>query len=398
MRRTCLLLALIPACALAQNHVVKPPIAQYWMSVETAAGMSMPGMSPSMAGMMGAQGASGRKMLLQLGSQQSASGEPRAAHEIPPVMNTGPQLPLLTPRREPVQRQEREMPEGMEKPKGRMLIYWGCGENVRAGQPVVIDFARMGAGGAPPNMVSRRVAHATGPQFGRNRTYGDWPNQEDGKAVPDSASLRGAHAIKGNYSPEIRFTLDNDFLARVSLSATGNNVRWNTVGGATGYFATLYGAQGQDEIIFWSSSEVQEMGSALMDYIPPGEVARLIREKVVLPPQATECTVPGEVVKKAGSPFLSFIAYGDEANFVHPPRPKDPKVPWEQQWTVKARFKSTASLLLGEGAEGSERGSRRTERAPQRDAPPCEASEAQKPQEPDPLKEGVNILRGIFGR
>lgn len=68
MRRTCLLLALIPACALAQNHVVKPPIAQYWMSVETAAGMSMPGMSPSMAGMMGAQGASGRKMLLQLGS------------------------------------------------------------------------------------------------------------------------------------------------------------------------------------------------------------------------------------------------------------------------------------------------------------------------------------------
>lgn len=103
-------------------------------------------------------------------------------------------------------------------------------------------------------------------------------------------------------------------------------------------------------------------------------------------------------MKKAGSPFLSFIAYGDEANFVHPPRPKDPKVPWEQQWTVKARFKSTASLLLGEGAEGSERGSRRTERAPQRDAPPREASEAQKPQEPDPLKEGVNILRGIFGR
>ncbi len=399
MRMLFILVAAVPLQALAQAQVVRPPIAQYWMSVETAAGMSMPGMSPSMAGMMGGQGASGRKLLLQLGSQQSAAGEPRAAHEIPPVMNMGPQLPLLTPRREPAAPRERgEMPEGMEKPKGRMLIYWGCGENVRAGQPVVIDFARVGAGGTPPSMVSRRVAQASGPAFGRNRTYGDWPNQEDAKAVPDSASLRGAHAIKGNYSPEIRLTLDNDFLERVSLSANANNVRWNAIGGATGYFATLYGAQGQEEIIFWSSSEVQEMGSALMDYIPPGEAARLVREKVVMPPQTTECTVPGEVVKKAGSPFLNFIAYGDEANFVHPPRPKDPKVPWEQQWTVKARFKSTASLLLGESGERGERGSRRTERAPQRDAPPREASETQKPQEPDPLKEGVNILRGIFGR
>ena len=68
MRRFCLALAMLPACALAQNQVVKPPIAQYWMSVETAAGMSMPGMNSAMAGMMGGQASSGRKLALQLGS------------------------------------------------------------------------------------------------------------------------------------------------------------------------------------------------------------------------------------------------------------------------------------------------------------------------------------------
>jgi hypothetical protein len=169
-------MAAAPALALAQQQVVKPPIAQYWMSVETAAGMNIPGMGamPSMmTGAMGPQAQSGRRVVLQLGSQQSASGEPRATHDIPPGMGMGPQLPLRTPRRESPGRAERELPEGMEKPKGRMLIYWGCGENVRAGQPVVIDFARVAAGQMPAGMASRRVASPSGPAPGRNRTYGD---------------------------------------------------------------------------------------------------------------------------------------------------------------------------------------------------------------------------------
>lgn len=395
MHRQILAMAAAALPAFAQAQAVKPPIAQYWMSIETAAGMNMPGMSPAMAGMMGGQAAGGRRMLLQLGSQRAAPGEPRAAHDIPSGMNMGPQLPLVTPRREPTARAERgDRPAGMEKPRGRMLVYWGCGENVRAGQPVLIDFANPGA--AASAMTSRRIAQPAGPAYGRSRTYGDWPNQEDAKAVPDSASLAGAHAIKGNYSPEIRFSLDRDFLDRVALSADRNRMRWNAVGRATGYFATLYGAQGQDEIVFWSSSEVQEMGGGLMDYLPPAEAARLVREKVLLPPGTTECTVPAEVVKKAGTPMINFIAYGDEANFAHPPRPQNPKAAWAPEWAVKVRFKSTASLLLGEGAEGA--GARSSAPRREADEPARDTSAREKPEAPDPLKEGVNILRGILGR
>ncbi len=41
-------------------------------------------------------------------------------------------------------------PEDYEPPKGRVLLFWGCGETARPGQPVEIDFAKMAAGQVPP--------------------------------------------------------------------------------------------------------------------------------------------------------------------------------------------------------------------------------------------------------
>ena len=344
MRRSIVLFFVAAAPVAAQNQVVKPPIAQYWVSVETAAGMTMPGMGATgsvVPGMTGGAAQGGRRMALQLGSQQVPAGPPRADHAIPAGMNMGPALPLLTPERAAAPRGGGE-PGGMEQPKGRMLIYWGCGESVRPGQPVVIDYAKLAQGQAP-GMAARRVSAPAAPAPGRNRTYGDWPNVEDAKQVPDSASLRGDHAVKGSYSPEIRFSLGEgqDFMDRVALAsaprgAGAASVTWNALPTATGYFATVFGSEERDEVVFWSSSEVQEMGGMLMDYVPPSEVARLVREKVVLAPSTTECTVPAEVVKKSGgSPFLNFIAYGPEANFAQPPRPGDPKKPWDLVWTAK---------------------------------------------------------------
>lgn len=389
-------LLVLPLTTTAQQ---KAPIAQYWMSVETAAGMSIPGMAGMggfMAGMMGAgQQSSGRKIGLQIGSQRNADA-PAAAHEIPSGMNMGPSLPLLTPTTRPVEvvRERRDRWESPDRPKGRMLIYWGCGESVRAGQPVVIDFSTVGQGQMPAGFTSRAIATGSPPG---GRTTGTWPNQQDSQSIPDAASLRGAHTIRGNYSPDMRFSLGDDFMEQVSLQQTargaGASVSWNALGNATGYFATVMGGDGND-MVMWSSSEVREMGGTLMDYIPPGEVSRLIREKVVLSPQTTECTVPDEVMKRAGgSAMFNFIAYGPEANFAQPPRPQDP------QWAVKVRFKSTASTLLGDA--GQSRGSRSASpgRTPA-SAPDEQGQQAQ--QEPaspaSPVREGINILRGIFGR
>ena len=96
MRRSIVLFFVAAAPVAAQNQVVKPPIAQYWVSVETAAGMTMPGMGATgsvVPGMTGGAAQGGRRMALQLGSQQVPAGPPRADHAIPAGMNMGPALP-----------------------------------------------------------------------------------------------------------------------------------------------------------------------------------------------------------------------------------------------------------------------------------------------------------------
>ena len=124
-------------------------------------------------------------MRLELGSQRSASGAPAAAHEIPAGLRMGASLPLETPQqaRRPEPRED-GVPENFEKPRGRMLIYWGCGEQAGPGQPYVVDFARMAQGEVPQGLISRRVNVQRGPSLSRSRTYGDWPNQRDSQRVP----------------------------------------------------------------------------------------------------------------------------------------------------------------------------------------------------------------------
>jgi len=410
------LAAALPLPLLAQTQQIKPPIATYWMSVETAGGMGME-MPPGMGSLMppGMQG--GKRMKLELGSSQQGGADAHAAHAIPPGLTMGQSLPLVTPRieRAPVRERERDDEPELERPKGRMLIYWGCGETVRPGQPVIIDFASLSPQDAAGVFRSRGISRPRGPAAGRSRTYGTWPNQEDSRAVPAAGSLQGDHAVAGNYAPQIRFAVSerHDFMQAVAFDQVRKTaggafaVKWNTVPTATGYFATAMGqGDGQNDVVTWSSSDVQEMGQMLMDYIPPAEVERLIREKVVMPPQTTECTVPAGVFKGDASMF-NFIAYGNELNLVHPPRPKDPKQVWEQEWAIKLRLKSTAMTMLAEHEGGARRGrsaaTPRGSEAADQPSPPADrqAAKADKAQNPTPaeaVQEGVKLLRGIFGR
>ena len=402
-------LAAVAPAAYAQNQPVKPPIAVYWMNVETAAGMNL-GMPAGMGNVLPANMQGGKRMHLDLGSTQSSSGAPRADHTIPAGLSMGPSLPLLTPQTERTQasRPERDVEGNYEPPKGRMLIYWGCGESVRAGQPVVIDFARMAAGEGAKAMRARNVTRPQGPGPGRSRTYGEWPNRENSTAVPQRASLVGEHIVAGSYTPEIKFNVGekHDFMAPVAFEpvrktgAGALQVKWQSIPTAIGYFATATGqGENQGDVVMWSSSEVQEMGHALMDYLPPAEVQRLVRERVVMNPQTTECAVPAGVFKSDGAMF-NFIAYGDELNVVHPPRPKDPKQAWVQEYAVKVRLKSTGMTMLAEGDTGG--GSRRAAGRGAPAEPRADERTAAPPASPipggTPVEQGINILRGIFGR
>jgi len=288
-----------------------------------------------------------------------------------------------------------------------------------------------------PNLVSRSIRLPRGPSFGTSKTYGAWPNERDRTPVPAQGSLRGEHLVKGSYSPDIRFVVERqDFMAPVELTtartaAGSQQLSWKAIEGATGYFMSAFGAGasegggGGTDVVMWTSSAVQEMGGALGDHLPPAEVARMIRERVVLPPQRTECQIPAEATAAMPAGMLNFIAYGDQLDVVFPPRPADPKVPWEQQYAVKLRLKSTSLTPLGDGMAGMMGGGGRGAAAPGGGAPatggdaaggtPAATQEGAPAQQPagqpaqgpggvpveaveQGVREGVRVLRGLFGR
>jgi len=349
---------------------VTGPVANYWMSAATSSGsgfgaMGMGGQAsgkrPSIGDMMRIMRGGGSEvqhnLTLQLGSGQAAAGEPKADH----MPGTYPILPLVTPRQTaaPVPEETvEEQPTMPERPRGRMLIYWGCGEHAGPGQPLVIDFSKIGSGQPMPHFPFIPVHHQNPPSAGRYKTYGEWPNGRSQEQPP--ALLAGAHSVHGNYSPDIKFTLppNRDYLpplmidASTKTAAGATMLAWQPVAGATGYFAAMFGASpgkdGDATIVMWSSSTQQTFaGGGLLDYLAPGEVRRLIGEKAVMPPEQTRCVIPAEVTSGAPVGMLSMIAYGEEANFADPPRPADPRIPWNINWTAKVRYKSTAGLMLG---------------------------------------------------
>ncbi|PZN96989.1 MAG: hypothetical protein DCF31_02290 [Alphaproteobacteria bacterium] len=342
---------------------VIPPKTVYWMSAATQSGFGVGGKAPSAGDMMkmamGGGSAGPMKLLnLDLGSKLPPAGPPTAQHFIPPAMTMGTALALKTPKKIVGTTAE---PGDFERPKGRLLLFWGCGDTARPGQPVVFDFAKMAAGQVPAGLFGgEQVRIARGPSQSSWPTYGYWPNDDRGsrQSVPGDASLVGAHRVAGNYTPEIAFNLATDWmqgldLRQAKLPSGALDLSWNGIPGTTAHFAQMMGAGGTGNeadgatIVFWSSSDSSTFVSGLSDYIAPAEAARLVGRKQLLPPAQTNCTIPKEAMAAAPTGLLTLVAHGPEENFVHPPRPADPKVPWVQDWTVKARYVSRTGGIAG---------------------------------------------------
>ncbi len=350
---------------------VTPPKTVYWLSAATTsgfgAGMSA-GAAPSMGDMMRMmQGGSNvtKSLQLDLGGGPATAQPAAAAHTIPPGMAMGPTLLLKSPQRS-TGTPGRE-PEDFERPKGRILLFWGCGETARTGQPLTIDFSAMAAGQIPPGLFGgTRVRIARPPSAANWPSHGHWPNDDaaSSRGVPGGASLIGAHRLTGNYLPAIDFDLTEDFMGALAMTQSklpsgALALGWNALPMATGHFAQVMGSSGNDQngatIVFWTSSETQGFVSGLGDYVSPAEAARLVTAKQLMPPGQTSCTIPREVLAAAPQGMVSLTAHGPEENIIFPPRPADPRNPWNQLWAVKARFVARTGAIAGMDMASMER-------------------------------------------
>ncbi|HEX7711552.1 MAG TPA: hypothetical protein VF418_11530 [Sphingomonadaceae bacterium] len=340
------------------------PIARYDMRAGTISGIGSMGAGgrPSMATLM--RGASGggnvqHELLLRLGSSHAPTGAPQAEHFMPDGARLGKSVELVTPKTERAPTDEIPSSRPGERPTGRILIFWGCGEHAPPGQPVVIDLSKLSAGQVPPGLFSGAIPRDWGPTLENSKTFGRWP-AEDGKYARPDSSLIGAHRVAGNYSPEMDFTLSHDFMAALSLSSNRNPsgstlLSWGALPDATGYYINLFGGKqgpgGQmGDLVMWSSAASQQFGGGLGDWLSPGQVAPLVANRTVLAPATTRCTVPVEVGQAAPDFRMGTLtAFGPEEDFSYPPRPANPKQPWNLEWTARIRHRSTTSWMETQG-------------------------------------------------
>ena len=222
------LLVLTGATASAQSNV-KPPQAQAWIDVATYSGMGMPGgmgggggMNPmsALGGLFGGgsgaakntfghtqTGSAGRWVDVTLMTRANPSLS--EAQQAVPAGFLSPALKLQAPTEvrtpAPVPDDDKVEEPNFERPKGKLLLYWGCGASVRPGQPKVLDMATASAADLAKFFVSRRAT-----QRGTHSAVGRpvWPSPADARMVPDNASLVGEHAFSGSGVPEgFRFRL-----------------------------------------------------------------------------------------------------------------------------------------------------------------------------------------------
>jgi hypothetical protein len=398
-----------PVQAQQPAQKVSPPVAQAWIDTATFSGMNMP-MGGGAGNPMAALGS-----LFGRGDPQNLFGNTRAAgagryvdvtllaRPNPSLADAQQAVPAgFLPSVLKLQAQPESKPVGdeddapvqqdMDRPKGRVLMYWGCGANVRAGQPQVLDMSTASANDIAKFFQTR---HAT--QRGTHAAPGRpvWPSKADARMVPANASIAGEHAFSGQGVPEsFRFQIPAgyDLMPPLNLQQAdaggATELRWAAAPNARAYFASAMGGNDKQELILWTSSELPDIGTGLMDYQTNAAVDRWLREKVLLAPTTTSCTVPKGIFPGQGA-MLRVIGYGNELNLAHPPRPTDPKQPWNPEWAVKLRAKSVATAMLGMPEMGNPMGGRQPRGEPAPEAPPKEDKPTVKP---------LDLLKGILGR
>lgn len=258
--------------------------------------------------------------------------------------------------------------------------YWGCGAAVRPGQPKVATFKLKGGNKAfdAKNGMQGMDVQATGSlskglyvpdrDIDLKPGYVYWPNRKHGKQVPSGARLAGEHKVSGDGIPaSMQFQVEQaaDFMPKLALRTQGEataavGLSWPSVDRARAYFISGMHMQVLGEnsyaLTIWSSADVPGAGNELHAYLSGGFVDKWLKQKVLLPPTATGCTIPkgifaggsnmeGEQMTMPG--MLMMTAYGPESWITYPPKPADPKQPWNPEWSVRLRAKSSATAMLG---------------------------------------------------
>ncbi len=353
-------------CALsltALGSAQKPngPKARYEMDVTTSSGIGMGAViGGGLGGLLGG-GGKDNSLEMRLNSTTPSPKQPETAdHFFLPAAKMGKSVQLLGGVPGGTQSEDREPNDteiSKDKPKGRVLLFWGCHDKAPKGQPFIIDFAKMPTYKLPAQAQMQRNA----PRRPRDENAAWFPNNKSGKQPKSGSSVRGEHRVTSAFTPEIKYSLANDYMAELDVNAGDKGaaigLSWNSVPTALGYSAWAVGGMDRGgeggDIVFWTSANNRDQSGG-MGWLSPAEVQRQIAQKNVMPPSQATCSIPAEAKTAAnGMMFGGMHAHGPEENFAFPPKPANPKAAWTIEWTAKVRFQSLSSFIIGMGATNS---------------------------------------------
>lgn len=200
----------------------------------------------------------------------------------------------------------------------KLLLYWGCGDRVRVGQPRHLDMTTVSSSSPATGLKGRAVVESIPSQDSGIAT---WPNSASRSVVPKEASLVGKHAFSGDNIPaNMQFDLKakQDFMPALAINVNGikgsaTSLNWSRIATAQGYFL-MATAKNNRETVIWTSSEQPEPGWGLMDYASNANLAQWKRDKIVLAANQTSCSIPAGIFSQTGGAMLNGIAYGEETN------------------------------------------------------------------------------------
>ena len=399
-RRTIVAIALVSAVAAlpAASQQGKNPPTNLYIDVSTHNMAGMPDMGGMLGGLGGfmarrmggadvskpayptAQGIGGLSgQYLDMALHNALKPGIEAQDQVPAGLNLGKALTLIPIDPAAASQGDRNASDvsGGRVPDVEIRIseYWGCGASVRPGQPKVATFKVKGGTINPKGGMQGMDFKATGSLskglFAPDRDidikpgYVYWPNRTHGKLVPNGARLAGDHRITGAGIPaSMQFQVQQsaDFMPKLGLRSQGEmtdaiGLSWPAVDRARAYFITgmHMSANGENSynMVTWSSAEVAGAGSDLHTFLTGSYIDKWLKQKVLLPSTAINCTIPkgifaGAPGNQGGMPgMLMMTAYGPESWITYPPKPADAKQPWNPEWSVRMRAKSTATAILG---------------------------------------------------
>ena len=325
------------------------PTIRYWISAETATVAPWPGSPP------GGATSVYRRLELALGSPLRPDGRARGQHQVPAGLGLSAPIrlstlaPMTAVHPPPPPAPSPLRPGARPARRSEVHIYWGCGDHVRSGQPLILNGADLRAAGGRPTFATLPFRRAAPPDERSAATFGEWSSIVQRIDFPPTASLAGDHVVTGNYIPDIRFTLarGQDFLPPIFLTANrlrpsgAVEIAWRPVAGARAFFLTATQLEPDGVFIWWTSSERAFSNYWGFDYLAPGDLTQMVRTGMLLRPSASRCVVPAAIVGRPGSTVVHVHGLGPEVDI-------SGSAPGAPAWTVRLRTRATYSGRLGE--------------------------------------------------